>query len=144
MGKILDVGWGFGKLLRAVKGNCEKYGVDISECLIEKARIQDLKSNYIVGDSNNLLYSSRIFDLVMCHLVIYHFEDSRKTISEILRVVKFNGSIFIRDLIRSHSEEVLQKLFLDYLMGVMMVRINYCLKIFLEVVLHLKGGEIIF
>jgi len=113
-GKILDVGCGSGKMLRNVIGDYEKYGVDINIHLIKKAKMKDLNSSYIVGNSNNFPYESETFDLVMCHSVIHHLEDPRKTIDEILRVVKPGGAIFIRDLIRPVNEEILDKLFLDY------------------------------
>jgi 2-polyprenyl-3-methyl-5-hydroxy-6-metoxy-1,4-benzoquinol methylase len=74
-GKILDVGCGTGKMLRSVQGDYERFGLDISERLIEQARQQDSGSRYDVGDSNSLLYDSGSFDLVMCHSVLHHLED---------------------------------------------------------------------
>jgi ubiquinone/menaquinone biosynthesis C-methylase UbiE len=116
-GKILDVGCGTGKMLRSVQGNYEKHGLDISEKLIEQAREQDSNSRYDVANSNNLPYDSGSFDLVMCHSVLHHLENPNKTIEEIVRVTKPEGAIFVRDLLRPASEEVLQRLFLDYLAG---------------------------
>jgi ubiquinone/menaquinone biosynthesis C-methylase UbiE len=116
-GKILDVGCGTGKMLRSVQGDYEKFGLDISERLIEQARQQDSDSRYKVGDSNSLPYDSGSFDLVMCHSVLHHLSNPSKTIEEIVRVAKPEGAIFLRDLIRPASEEVLQRLFLGYLAG---------------------------
>ena len=116
-GKILDVGCGTGKMLRTVQGDYEKYGLDISERLIEQAKQQDPNSRYEVGNSNNLPYDSGSFDLVMCHSMLHHLEDPSKTIEEIIRVAKPEGAIFIRDLIRPANEDVLQRLFLGYLAG---------------------------
>jgi ubiquinone/menaquinone biosynthesis C-methylase UbiE len=116
-GKILDVGCGTGKMLRNIQGDYEKCGLDIGERLIEQAKQQDSNSRYEVGNSNSLPYDSGSFDLVMCHSVLHHFEDPSKTIDEILRVAKPEGAIFVRDLIRPASEEVLQRLFLGYLAG---------------------------
>ncbi len=114
-GRILDVGCGTGKMLRNAKGNYEKYGIDISESLIKKARQEDPYSMYDVGDSCKLPYDSGSFDLVMCHSVLHHLEDPKKAIDEIARVSKPGGSIFVRDLARPASEEILQNLFLGYL-----------------------------
>jgi len=114
-GKILDVGCGTGRMLRNVQGDYEKYGLDISERLIEQAKQQDSNSRYDVGNSNTLPYDSDSFDLVMCHSVLHHLEDPSKTIDEIVRVAKPEGAIFVRDLIKPASEEVLQRLFLGYL-----------------------------
>jgi len=116
-GKILDVGCGTGRMLRNVQGDYEKYGLDISERLIEQAKQQDSNSRYDVGNSNTLPYDSDSFDLVMCHSVLHHLEDPSKTIDEIVRVAKPEGAIFVRDLIKPASEEVLQRLFLGYLAG---------------------------
>jgi ubiquinone/menaquinone biosynthesis C-methylase UbiE len=116
-GKILDVGCGTGRMLKNVQGDYEKYGLDISERLIDQARQQDSNLGYKVGNSNSLPYDSKSFDLVMCHSVLHHLEDPKKTIEEIVRVAKPKGAIFVRDLIRPASEEVLQRLFLGYLAG---------------------------
>ena len=122
-GKILDIGCGTGKMLRQIREDedqiqgYELYGLDIDERLIEYAKKQDPQTMYEVGDSNNLPYESESFDLVMCHSLLHHLEDPRKTINEILRVVKPDGGIFIRDLIRPASEDILQRLFLGYLAG---------------------------
>jgi len=116
-GRILDVGCGTGKMLRQIQGNYEKYGVDIDGRLIEHARQHDDTSKYNVGDSNNLSYDPGFFDLVMCHSVLHHLTNPRQIIGEMLRVVKPNGAVFVRDLIRPASEEVLQRLFLGYLAG---------------------------
>jgi len=116
-GKILDVGCGAGRMLRNVRGDYEKFGLDISERLIEQAKQKDSNSKYEVGDSNSLPYDSGSFDLVMCHSVLHHLDDPSKAIDEIVRVAKPEGAIFVRDLIRPASEEVLQRLFLGYLAG---------------------------
>lgn len=116
-GRLLDVGCGTGKMLRSIRGDYEKHGLDISKELIEYARQQDSHSKYQIGNSNNLPYNSGNFDLVMCHSMLHHIEDPRKIIEEIIRVTKSSGAIFVRDLIRPASEEVLQRLFLSYLAG---------------------------
>ena len=114
-GRILDIGCGTGKMLRSIKGDYEKYGLDIDKRMIEHARKQDNGTEYEIGDSNNLPYETGHFDLVMCHSLLHHLKDPRQTISEILRVAKPQGAVFIRDLIRPATESILQRYFLGYL-----------------------------
>lgn len=114
-GKVLDIGCGTGKILRCIKGDYEKHGLDLSNQLIKYARLQDSNSEYEIGDSNDLPYESGSFDLVMCHSTLHHLKDPKRTIEEIIRVAKPTGAVFVRDLIRPSREEVLQSLFLGSL-----------------------------
>lgn len=114
-GKVLDVGCGTGKMLRQIIGDYELHGIDVNERILEYAKSQGGKIEYKAGDSSDLPYENGQFDLVMCHSVLHHIENPGKTISEIIRVAKPHGSIFIRDLCRPDSEEILQKYFLGFL-----------------------------
>lgn len=51
----------------------------------------------------------------MCHSLLHHLKDPSRTIDEIIRVAKPDGAVFIRDLCRPATEEVLRSYFLDYL-----------------------------
>ena len=114
-GRILDVGCGTGKMLRNIQGDYEKHGLDIDERLTDYAQQQDAASRYETGNANHLLYDSNHFDLVMCHSLLHHQENPTQTIEEIARVAKPEGAIFVRDLSRPATEEVLQRFFLGYL-----------------------------
>jgi ubiquinone/menaquinone biosynthesis C-methylase UbiE len=114
-GKVLDVGCGTGKMLRSMPACYQRYGIDIDQRIIDFARQKGGGVNYEVGDSNNLPYGDNSFDLVMCHSVLHHLKDPRQTVEEILRVVKPDGAVFIRDLCRPATEEVLQRYFIGFL-----------------------------
>lgn len=114
-GKVLDVGCGTGRMLRQIKGDYALYGVDISKKLVEYAKKKGGRIRYRVASSDSLPYETGYFDLVMCHSLFHHLKDPSKTINELLRVVKPDGAVFIRDLIRPANEDVLKKLFLGYL-----------------------------
>ena len=85
-GRLLDVGCGTGKMLRSVAGDYEKHGIDISPKLIDFAKENDSNTSYQFADSNKIPYSDNYFDLIMCHSMLHHLEDPKKTIDEIMRV----------------------------------------------------------
>lgn len=96
--KVLDIGCGNGRHL-SVRQDCEVYGCDISEGLINIAKkknptveIRKIKS------ATSLPYPDNYFDAVICIAVLHHikFKNERdKAMTEINRVVKTNGAIMI-------------------------------------------------
>jgi alkylated DNA repair protein alkB family protein 8 len=96
--KILDVGCGNGKYLN-VREDCEMFGCDISENLIEIAKKKNPKTEFkLIECASNLPYPNEYFDAAICIAVIHHIRSYRsreKAIKEIRRVVKENGLILI-------------------------------------------------
>lgn len=101
--KVLDLGCGTGRhLVYFAKNNFDVYGIDIAEDGIEISKkwlnSQKLEAHLNVGSIHDKLpYKDNFFDAVVSTQTINHgkIKDIRQTISEIERVLKLRGSIFI-------------------------------------------------
>jgi ubiquinone/menaquinone biosynthesis C-methylase UbiE len=103
--RILDFGCGWGTdLIFCLKKGYDAFGVDISW---EKAKFHTLRvqrknypkfwiERFILSQGENLPFKSEIFDLVYSNQVIEHVKDPEKCISEIFRVLKKDGILYIR------------------------------------------------
>lgn len=96
--KILDVGCGTGNVLKMLHDKyreAQLYGIDISEKMLEKAKVklQD-NADLILGDSENLPYSNSSFDVIICNDSFHHYPNPEGVLREFNRVLK-DGGIFI-------------------------------------------------
>jgi ubiquinone/menaquinone biosynthesis C-methylase UbiE len=103
--RILDFGCGWGTdLIFCLKKGYDAFGVDISW---EKAKFHTLRvqrknypkfwiERFILSQGENLPFKSESFDLVYSNQVIEHVKDPEKCISEIFRVLKKDGILYIR------------------------------------------------
>ena len=103
--RILDFGCGWGTdLIFCLKKCYDAFGVDISW---EKAKFHTLRvqrrnypkfwiERFILSQGENLPFKSESFDLVYSNQVIEHVKDPEKCISEIFRVLKKGGILYIR------------------------------------------------
>jgi ubiquinone/menaquinone biosynthesis C-methylase UbiE len=111
-GKFLDIGTGTGWdaiLVAKNTSNIQVTAVDLSDemlkfasCNASKERV-DNKINFIKGDAKSLPFNDRSFDAVFCQNMLHHLPEPEKMLAEIKRVVKSDGAIIIRDLVR-HSK----------------------------------------
>lgn len=101
--QILDIATGTGDFaIAALKLNPEKVtGVDISEGMLnvgkEKIKSKNLenKIELQLGDSENLNFKDNTFDAYTVGFGVRNFENLEKGLSEMLRVLKPNGSAII-------------------------------------------------
>ncbi len=97
--KILDIACGTGKSTEplAVKG-VEIFGVDHDPLMIEEARkqasIKNLHINYSVSEVENLPFEDGYFDAITVGTA-FHWFVNEKALSEIKRVLKDGGLLFI-------------------------------------------------
>ncbi|MFZ8802659.1 MAG: methyltransferase domain-containing protein [Candidatus Calescibacterium sp.] len=103
--RILDFGCGWGTdLIFCLKKGYDAFGIDISW---EKAKFHTLRvqrrnypkfwiERFILSQGENLPFKSESFDLVYSNQVIEHVKDPEKCISEIFRVLKKGGILYIR------------------------------------------------
>ncbi len=94
--RLLDIACGNGQFLhRAESLGLQCYGIDISGVAIEKAR-ELCKADMVCSDVNDgLPYKENFFDYVTCLGSLEHFEKQTYILSEIRRVTKPSGQIYI-------------------------------------------------
>lgn len=112
--KILDIGFGNGYLEKLIfkKGTCIIKGIDISEDMVRKAtavnkRYVDAgKISFALGDCCNLDFEDQSFHVVTTINTIYFWEDTRKGLSEIYRVLSENGIFYNAVLTKESLDKV--------------------------------------
>jgi len=101
---ILDVGCGSGKqcflFYDYLKGNCHIIGGDVSHELLANAKKESKKRGNKITFINldfdkDFPFPSNSFDLLTCCFAIYYAKDISFTISEMFRVLKPNGRLFV-------------------------------------------------
>ena len=101
--RILDIATGTGDLaINLAKTDAKEIiGLDISPGMLEVGRKKiadkklDDKIKMIIGDSENLPFQDNSFDAITVAFGVRNFEDLDKGLSEILRVLKPNGTFVI-------------------------------------------------
>ena len=108
---ILDVATGTGEFaLEALKLNPDKiYGIDIAEGMLDigRQKIQAKKASALVellhGDSENIPFKENKFDAVTVAFGVRNFENLKRGLSEILRVLKPGGMVVILEFSKPAS-----------------------------------------
>lgn len=99
--RILDVGCGTGKNLLKIDSeyeNCELYGIDISEKMIEIAKKNSTKAkNHIVFANVDFLEfnSEKKYDVIIFNYVLHHMENPHYAIKKAYSLLKSNGIIML-------------------------------------------------
>jgi len=101
--KILDVATGTGDLaIEASKLKPEKIiGIDIAEDMLAYGREKLIKKNLShlitleTGDSENLNFDDHTFDAVMVAFGVRNFENLKKGLSEMYRVLNLKGMVMV-------------------------------------------------
>ncbi|MHA1439378.1 MAG: class I SAM-dependent methyltransferase [Promethearchaeota archaeon] len=92
--KILDIGCGYTSVLNILPKS-ERFGIDI---VINKLKKYNFPLNkeikWINGIAEKLPFEDNYFDIIFCSNGIDHYENPKKVISEVKRVLKYKG-IFI-------------------------------------------------
>ncbi|MEM4389316.1 MAG: methyltransferase domain-containing protein [Candidatus Micrarchaeia archaeon] len=98
--RILDVGCGTGDLVLAFAKNTSATGIDIDHQFIKAAKLKAVylrrkKARFFVARAENLPFPDNYFDLVVCKTTLEHVNDVEKAISEMVRVLKPGGWMYI-------------------------------------------------
>lgn len=118
-GLILDAGTGTARIpilicqqrpqLQIIGIDLAKNMLDIGAKNVEQAGLQKQICLELV-DSKQLPYPDRHFDMVISNSLVHHLPDPLPFFLEIKRLLKPNGAIFIRDLIRPVNEATMNNL----------------------------------
>jgi ubiquinone/menaquinone biosynthesis C-methylase UbiE len=100
--RILDLGCGAGRhLVYLAKRDFEMYGIDVSEAGLrqtqKRLRENRIRAELKRSDMTAIDYPDSFFDAVLSVWVIHHsmLSEMRKAISEICRILKKNGLVFL-------------------------------------------------
>lgn len=66
------------------------------------------------ADAKDLGYQDDMFDIVMSNSIVHHIHSPDQCVAEMLRVLKPNGGVFVRDLMRPDDMETLESLVQTY------------------------------
>jgi 2-polyprenyl-3-methyl-5-hydroxy-6-metoxy-1,4-benzoquinol methylase len=114
--KILDAGCGEGRnLTYCLKNKMDIFGIDQNPEAIEflkliakQYKVQDIDARFQVMKLDKILFPDDTFDVIICSAVL-HFAKNRehfkKMISELFRLLKPNGKIFIRTMTDRYLNE---------------------------------------
>jgi len=98
--KILDAGCGSGRNLQYfINNNFDVYGIDSNENRINSLKNLNNIQNFKVAKLESIPFNKDYFDYIICNAVL-HFANNEihffKMFSELFRVLKTNGTLFIR------------------------------------------------
>lgn len=96
--RILDVGGGTGAFLEKIlqkNPELEVFLLDSSKSMIEESSISE---SIIMGKACWNPFSSNSFDYVLCTDALHHFQHKKKSVKEMMRVVKPGGTIIIFEM----------------------------------------------
>ena len=111
---ILEIGCGAGALLKYYYNkNCKIYGIDLSLKMIEISKIVMPLGNFYISEASNLInIKSNSINYLLSHSCFQYFSNInylKLVISEIIRVLKPNGKIYISDIIDDNlKDEILE------------------------------------
>ena len=114
---VLDVGTGTGifvpYLLDRIGKNGRLVALDFAEQMLKKARTKGFDGNieYLQVDVTSVPLPEEVFDVVVCYSSFPHFQDKPRALSEINRVLKKGGKLFIchtssRDIINQIHRQI--------------------------------------
>lgn len=91
--RVLDLGCGDGLNIKIFinLGIKNIVGIDMSEYLLEQARIKNPNVQLVVGNAEKMPFTDNSFDIVFIDSVLHHFPEYGKVITEIKRVLTPHG-----------------------------------------------------
>jgi len=109
---VLDLGTGTALIpieLCAQQADCRVMGSDAATCMLDVARYNlavsgnEHRIQLHHGDSKRLGFEESMFDAVISNSLLHHVAEPQSVMSEMVRVCKTGGRIFVRDLCRPDS-----------------------------------------
>lgn len=121
--EVLDLGTGTARIpieLCHRQSDCRVLASDAAVSMLEIAKvnvaIEGLEHRIQLhhGDSKRLDFEDAMFDGVISNSLLHHLPEPQLAIAEMVRVVRPEGRIFVRDLRRPDSTEEVDRLVADY------------------------------
>jgi len=104
-GKYIDVCCGSGNYTIALYNQgIDIAGIDISEVMLEKARVKNESINLIQGDVHKLLFEDNSFDGALCINAIHHLGDLKSAFKEIARILRPSSKLIIFTTMKAQCE----------------------------------------
>lgn len=125
-GDVLDLGTGTARIPIEICQRVEEVRImatDLSISMLELARLNIEISSMTERvqldhcDAKDLPYASDMFDAVVSNSIVHHIPDPRPVLQEAQRVVRYDGLLFFRDLMRPSSIGDLDALVAAYTAG---------------------------
>ncbi len=116
---VLDLGTGTAQIpivLCTAESNCRILALDAAISMLEIARQNVMASGFADriqlehADAKGIKWNDAPFDCVISNSLMHHLPDPQVAITELLRVLKEGGRVFVRDLIRPESAEEVERL----------------------------------
>jgi len=116
--RMLDLGTGLGSLAREFAKRlpaCRLYGIDISGEMLEEARTINAREKvsnltFMLSDINCMPFADKTFDCIVSFGVLHHLSTVSKAFSEIRRVLKEGGEVFLYDLRQNPPGEMVTEI----------------------------------
>jgi ubiquinone/menaquinone biosynthesis C-methylase UbiE len=119
-GRVLDVGTGTARIpilmLRQGRGQLRILGVDLAGAMlvvgrknIALARLSD-RIKLCLADAKDLPFFSGDFDMVVSNSLAHHMPDPQPFFTEVARLLRPDGALLLRDLLRPETVSDLNKL----------------------------------
>jgi len=105
--KVLDLGAGPAWITTKLAQACPSWkitGLDVSQLMLEKAKARsseiEVKIEWVNADVRDTKLDSESYDLIISHFAFSEFPDPEKVVTELTRLLKLGGFLFIQDLLR--------------------------------------------
>lgn len=95
---VLDAGCGEGHLIKKIHSQFPEnlyYGADITDIALLRAKERCPFAQFQKMDLSNLNYPDNFFDAVICTEVLEHIRHYERVISELIRILKKEGTLII-------------------------------------------------
>ncbi len=112
-GKILDAGTGTARIPIAISQmrpawelTCIDLSANMLKIALENVEKAEARSQIKLEliDAKDMSYPDSYFDMVISNSIIHHLPDPLPFLREVKRVLKPNGAVFLRDLLRPEEE----------------------------------------